>query len=81
MFDTQAACYFPAKVPSHAIRHSQQQMAAGYLDESRLDIGRNTVSLQAANLMMVLVVAPLAAHVSDLSDTHPEMRGVRLFPA
>ena len=69
VFNTQAAGHFAAKVPAHAIRDRHQQSAIFNPDESRLGLLRNTPALQGENQMIVLIVAPSAAHIGDVSDT------------
>ena len=81
VFNTQAAGHFAAKVAAHAIRDRHQQSAIFNLDESRLGIWRNTTAIQGENQMIVLIVAPSAAHIGDVSDTRAETEDALVFAA
>jgi hypothetical protein len=56
-------------VTAHAVRDRHQQSAIFNDDEHRLGILQNIAAIQGKDQMIVLIVAPSAAHIGGVSDT------------
>ncbi len=69
VLNTHATGLFTTKVPAHAIRDRHKQSASFSPDESRFNIKRNTWAIQGKNQIIILIVAPSAAHIGDVSNT------------
>jgi hypothetical protein len=81
IFNAQTAGHFAAKVPPHAIRDCHKQSAIFNSNESPPEILRNTTAIQGENKMIVLIVAPSASHVGDVSDARACTEDTLVFAA
>jgi hypothetical protein len=68
-------------VATHAIRDRHKQSAIFNPDKSRLGVLRNTPAVQGENQMIVLIVAPSAAHIGDVNDPRAKMEDAFVFAA
>jgi hypothetical protein len=77
-FNAHAAGDFAAEVPAHAIRHRHQQSAIFKIDKCRLTILSNTTGKQGENHVVVLIVAPPAAHIGGVSGPRAQTENALL---